>query len=140
MKSLKGLALFLAAFALPAFVAPQLRAQLPATCGTQTIPLCSAGGGSGALQIKPQAVPTSTAVVAATDAYLKTVTVANTTSGALTFSLCDRQASPVCVTSAVSIAANTSYILTWLNLYWCPNGFTVAASGTGLVFYAAFNQ
>jgi hypothetical protein len=115
------------------------RAQL-ATCGTQTIPLCTPGGGSGAIQIKPQAVPTSTTVVAASDAYLKVITVSNPTAGAITFTLADRQGSPISVLGAVSIAANTSYIISWPDdrLYWCPNGFTVTSSGAGLTFYGAF--
>ena len=131
MQSLKGLALFLTASAL-------VFAQSPTTCGTQTIPICTPGTGNGDVQIRPQAVPTSTGVVAASDAYLKTITVTNTTSGALTFTLADRQASPIAVLSAVSIAANTTYVIVFPVPYWCPGGFTVAASSTGLVFYSAF--
>lgn len=130
---MKALALALLA-ALPAF------AQNPATCGAQTIPICTPGGGSGSVQIKPQAVPTSTGVVAASDAYLKTITVTNTTAGALTFTLADRQASPIAVMSAVSIAANTTYVIVFPALYWCPGGFTALASGSGLTMYGAWLQ
>jgi hypothetical protein len=134
----RGLAapfLFLA-LAFPAF------AQLPPTCSTATIPICTSASGNGDVQIKPQAVPTSTTVVAASDAYIKVITVSNSTSGALTFSICDRQASPVCVLAAVSIGANTTYIISWPDgrLYWAPGGFTALASSTGLTFSGAFRQ
>ena len=98
------------------------------------------GAPVSAVQVKPQAVPTSAAIVASYDAYLKTITVTNTTGGALTFTLADRQASPIAVMTAVSIAANTTYILSFPSLYWCPGGFTVLASGTGLNYYASWLQ
>lgn len=132
MQNLKALAaLFLLASALGF-------GQNPTTCNTATIPICTQGTGAGDVQIKPQAVPTSTTVVGASDAYLKTITVTNTTAGALTFTLADRQASPIAVLSAVSVAANTTYLIVFPVPYWCPGGFTVAASGAGLNFYGAF--
>lgn len=131
-------ALSLAALSLALSPAP-LFAQAGA-CNSATVPICSIGVGTVDVQITPQAVPTSTTVVAAKDAYIKSVTVANTTSGALMVSLCDRQTTPVCALTAVSIGANTTYIVTWPTLYWAPGGFTVIASSTGLVFYARFAQ
>ncbi len=115
-------------------------AQTTPTCGSQTIPLCSAETGAGDVQVKPIAVPTSTTIVSASNAWLSTVTVSNPTSGAITFTLSDRQASPLAVLGAVSIAANTSYVVVWPAWYWCPNGFTVTSSGAGLTFYARFKQ
>jgi hypothetical protein len=115
-------------------------AQNPATCNGSTPAICTGAQPSGNVQLKPQAVPTSTTAVTPADAYLQTVTVTNTTSGALTFTLADRQVSPVAVMTAVSIAANTTYVIAFPNLYWCPGGFTVAASGSGLNFYAAWKQ
>lgn len=97
-------------------------------------------------QIKPVAVPTMTTTVVSADAYLSTVNVSNPTSGAITFSLCDKQGSPVCVLPAVSIAPCTAtgppcvYVIVWPAFYWCPSGFTVLASGTGLTFYAGWRQ
>jgi hypothetical protein len=114
-------------------------AQAP-TCGTQTIPICTAGSPSGDAQIKPQAVPTSTGTVTTYDAYLKSVTVANTTAGAVTFTLADRQASPIAVLSAVSIAANTTYVIVFPTPQWCPGGFTVIAGGAGLNYAASWKQ
>lgn len=102
--------------------------------------LFQAASGSGDMQIKPQAVPTSTTVVAATDAYLRQVVVTNPTGGAITFTLSDRQSSAIDFVSAVSIAANTTYVVVIPNLYWCPNGFTVAAGGSGLTYYALWRQ
>jgi hypothetical protein len=115
-------------------------AQSAATCNAATPAVCGAGLPQSDVQIKPQAVPTSTTVVATYDAYLKTVTVANTTAGALTFTLADRQASPIAAMAAVSIAANTSYVIVWPALYWSPGGFTVLASGSGLTYFAAWKQ
>lgn len=91
-------------------------------------------------QIKPIAVPTMTTTVIAADAYLKTITVSNPTSGAITFSVCDKQGSAICVLGAVSVAANTSYVIAWPAYYWCPSGFTVLAGGSGLTFYASWRQ
>ncbi len=132
MRILTGLmALFITASAL---------AQNPATCNTATIAICSQGSPSGDVQIRPQAVPTSATAITGYDAYLKTVTVTNTTGGAITFTLTDRQASPIDAISAVSIAANTTYVITFPNFYWCAGGFKVSAGGAGLVYYAAWRQ
>lgn len=109
-----------------------------ATCSTATIPLCTLGNSGAAVQTKPAAVPTSAGIVTTYDAYLQTITVANTTAGALTFTLADRQASPIAVLSAVSIAANSTYVIVFPVNYWCPGGFTVLASGSGLNWYGAF--
>jgi hypothetical protein len=111
-----------------------------ATCNSATIPICSTGAASVDVQIKPVAVPTILTIVAPLDAYLKTVTVSNPTAGAITFTLADRQASPVSVVGAVSIAANTTYVIVFPAGYWCPSGFTVLASGAGLTFYAGWRQ
>ncbi len=112
----------------------------PPTCRGTPIAVCTGGSPAGVAQIKPQPVPTSTTAVAVYDAYLKTVTVTNTTAGALTFTLADAQATPVAVLSAVLIAANTTYVIVFPDSYWCPGGFTVTASGAGLTFYAAWKQ
>jgi hypothetical protein len=111
-----------------------------ATCNSATIPVCTNGTPSGDVQIKPIAVPTSSTAVTSSDAYLKSITVTNTSTGALTFTLADRQGTPVSVMSAVSIGANTTYVVTFPNLYWCPGGFTVQAGGSGLNFYASWRQ
>lgn len=100
------------------------------------------GGSSGAgeVQIKPQAVPTSTTIVTTDDAYIRQVVISNPTAGAITFTLADRQASPIALFGAVSIAANTTVEVAIAYLYWCPGGFTVIASGAGLTFFASWRQ
>lgn len=129
-------ALFISAFALavPGF------AQSSATCNTATPAICSLYPPSTPQQIKPQAVPTSSTPVVTVDAYLQTVTVTNTSGSAVSFTLADRQGSPVAVMAAVSIAANTTYVIAFPSLYWCPSGFSVLASATGLSFYASWRQ
>lgn len=134
MRNLRALAgLFLTASAL-AF------AQNPSTCGTQTIPICTAPAPAGEVQIKPQAVPTSPTVVTNQDAYPKTVVVSNPTGGAITFTLADRQTSPVSLLPAVSIAANSTVVVVFPAGYWCPGGFTVAGSDVGLTWYGSWRQ
>jgi hypothetical protein len=132
--------LLLFAFALASLLAAPAFAQLN-TCNTATIPICQPGSGNGDVQIKPQAVPTSTTIVAASDAFLKSITVTNATGSAITVTIADRQASPVSL-AAISVAAGTTYILTWLDgrLYWCPGGWTILASGAGATFEATFRQ
>lgn len=114
--------------------------QNKAVCNANTTPLCDLGLPTGTVQIKPQAVPTSTTTITAFDAYLKTITVSNPTAGAITFTLSDKQASPIAILGAVSIAANTTYVIVWPELYWCPGGFTVTSSGSGLTFYGKWLQ
>jgi hypothetical protein len=111
-----------------------------ATCNSATVPVCTNGTPSGDVQIKPQAVPQSTTTVTASDAYLKSVTITNTSGSPVTFTLADKQASPVAAMSAVSVGANTTYVVTFPDKYWCPGGFTVAAGGSGLNFYASWRQ
>jgi hypothetical protein len=110
------------------------------TCNAATPAVCGGAMPVSDVEIKPQAVPTSTTSVSTSDAWLKTITVTNTTSGSLTFTVADRQASPIAVLSAVSIAGNTSYVIVFPMLYWCPFGFTVVASSNGLNYFASWKQ
>jgi hypothetical protein len=129
---------FLALFAIAfLFAAHPAFAQSTAACNAAVPAVCSLYPPTSAFQIKPQAVPTAITAVTLYDAYLQTVTITNTTSGALTFTLADRQGTPVAVLSAISVAANTTYVVVFPSFYWCPNGFTVIASGSGLNYYAA---
>lgn len=113
-----------------------------ATCNTAAVPVCGAGSPAGDAQIKPQAVPTSTTVVTTSDAYLKGFTVNNPTAGAITFTLADRQGSPLQAVGPVSIAAGTTYIIVWPEgrPYWAPGGFTILAGGAGLVIQGSWKQ
>lgn len=125
-----------------AFAALALAQNQSPTCNGAAVPLCGPGRPSGEVQIKPIAVPQSTTTVAFSDAWLKTLTITNTTSGAVTFTLSDRQASPLALFSAVSIAANTTYVVVFPEggYYWLPGGFSVAAGGSGLIFGGAWLQ
>lgn len=139
--SLSRLALLACAPGLAALFPPYAAiAQTPPTCTTATVPVCQLGTPNGEVQIKPVAVPTSTTSVTPSDAYLETITVSNPTSGAITFTLADGQASPIAALAAVSIAANTTYVIVWPVPYWCPSGFTVTSSGAGLTFSGRFQR
>lgn len=134
MRKTWGLAaLFLSACIVPAF------GQV-ATCSTATPALCTVGNAGAQVQIKPQAAPTSTTIVTSQDAYLKQVTVTNTTGSAVTFTLADRQSSPIAIVSALSVAANTTYVISFPVPYWCPLGFTVVAGATGMNYSGTFLQ
>jgi hypothetical protein len=116
-----------------------------ATCNNASIPVCGMGAPQSRVQVKPQAVPTSTTAIATVDAYLRMITISNPTAGAITFTLADRQGSPISALGAVSIGANTTYIVIWAKEedemgYWCPNGFTLTSSGSGLTWYGAWRQ
>lgn len=124
----------LAIVSLPAF------SQTPATCNTATVPVCSQAVGLVDVKIKPQAAPTSLAVVGAADAYIKEVSVTNTTGSAITFTLADRQGSPIAELSAISVPANGVYVIVYVVPYWCPGGFTVIAGGAGLNYFVAWQQ
>lgn len=96
--------------------------------------------GTGLVQIKPQAVPTSTTVVAASDAWIQGITIINTSAGALTVTVASRETSPVSLLEAVSIAANTTYVVSVPYGHWMPQGFTITSSGSGLNYYAKWRQ
>lgn len=78
------------------------------------------------------AVPTSLTDICTTDAHIYQVHVSNTTAGALTFLLQDKQATPGQLTPTVSIAANTAYILAWPEGQFAKDGISVQGSGAGL--------
>ena len=109
-----------------------LLAQSPAIFSSQQ--------GAGTVQIKPQPVPTSTTVVAESDAWVIGVVVVNTTSVGLSFTLASREASPVAFLSSVVVAGNTTYVISVPYGYWLPKGFTVIASGSGLNYTAVWRQ
>ena len=59
------------------------------------------------------AVPAVAADLTTTDTRLYQISICNTTAGALTFTLKDKQSSAKNILTAVSIAANTAYICAW---------------------------
>ena len=79
-----------------------------------------------------QAVPTGATDLTTTDTRIYQISVANTTAGALTITIKDRQSSAKNVCTAVSIAANTTYILAWQEGLFLDDGLNWIASGAGL--------
>jgi len=89
-------------------------------------------------QLYPVAVPTSPADVTTSDARIVEVTLTNTTAGALTVTITDKQASPLAFLSAVSIAANSTYVIETPGLRYMPGGISWSASGSGIVGYVSW--
>lgn len=79
-----------------------------------------------------RAVPAVATDLTTIDTWLFQITVANTTGGALTFTVIDKQTSPVTLLAAVSIAANTTYIIRWPEPVFMSGGVNWSASGAGL--------
>ena len=79
-----------------------------------------------------QAVPTGATDLTTTDTRLYQLSIANTTAGALTITIKDLQASAKNLCTAVSIAANTTYILSWPEGVFLDDGMNWIASGSGL--------
>jgi len=142
-KHLQGLALFITASALfllcgalPAF------AQSTATCTTATPAICTLFPPSNPSQIRPQIVATSPTAITTVDAYISLLTFNNTTGGPLVVTITDRQGTPVEVPgSGASIAAGQSYVIAFPGAgYWCPGGFVVSTTATGVKMYGAWRQ
>lgn len=77
-------------------------------------------------------VPAVAADLATTDATIWQIMVCNTTAGAITFTVTDKQATPRYILPAVSIAGNTTYIVSWPEGQYCDSGISWVASGVGL--------
>ena len=78
------------------------------------------------------AVPAVATDLTSTDSRLWQISVANTTAGALTFLVKDKQATPRTIIPTVSIAANTAYVISWPEGIFCYGGINWTASSTGL--------
>jgi hypothetical protein len=100
----------------------------------------SIGNFAGLVNIKPQAAPTSLTAVTTYDSSVIAVTVTNTAVSALTFTLQSRETVPVALLSAVSIAPNTTYVVSLPYGHWMVNGMSVQASGAGLIYYIQWRQ
>lgn len=77
-----------------------------------------------------QLVPNATTSVNTTDTWIFQITVANTTGSAVTFTVQDRAGTPKSLLSAVSIAANTTYVLAFPEGVLMDDGFTWSASSS----------
>lgn len=95
--------------------------------------------GNGLMRIKPQAAPTTTTILTTADAYVLQITMENPTAGALTFTA-TCIASGIAFVPAVSVAPNSLSVANYPAGYWCPGGFSVIASNTGLTYSAKWRQ
>ena len=86
------------------------------------------------VEIKPVALPTSAGVAVTATTWLDMVTLTNTTGGALTVTISDRQTSPVVILPTVSIPANTLIVVQFGGTRM-DGGFTWVASGSGVNGY-----
>ena len=80
-------------------------------------------------------VPSSATDLTTTDTDLYQITIANTTASACTFTLADKQTSAITHMSAVSIAANTTYVIAFPEGLYLKGGMTWS-SGTATCLYA----
>ena len=95
-------------------------------------------GSDPLFQITPVAVPTSLGDVTTSDARVVEITLTNTTAGALTVTVQDKQGSPQAFLSSVSIAANSTYVIETPGLRYMPGGISWQASGSGIVGYVSW--
>ena len=93
---------------------------------------------SGYVHIKPQAMPTSLTVVAASDALVDMIVVIAT--GAQTVLVQDAQGTPIPIYPSFTTVAGTIYMASFPAGYYCPGGFAVQAGGAGISYYASWRQ
>lgn len=79
-----------------------------------------------------QAVPAVATDLTTTDTYLYQLTVANVSAGALTFTLADKQPSPLELFKTTSITAGTVLVAVWPQGLKLKGGLNWQASGVGL--------
>lgn len=75
-----------------------------------------------------QSVPNTPTDVTTTDSVIFQITVANTTGGAVTFTVTDKATSPKTLLPTVSIAANTAYVAVFPSGVWMTGGISWSAS------------
>lgn len=92
--------------------------------------------GPVALNSDLQVVPDSTTALSTTDTWIFQLTVANTTGSAVTFTVQDRATSAKTLLAAVSIAANTTYVIAFPEGQKMKNGITWSA-GTASALHAS---
>lgn len=87
-------------------------------------------GGTVALSEDLQTVPDSTTALSTTDTWIFQITIVNTTGSAATITMQDRATSPKTLLAAVSIAANTTYVIAFPEGQKMKNGITWSAGTT----------
>lgn len=78
------------------------------------------------------AVPTSATDLTTTDTWINQIILVNTTAGALTVTINDKQGSPLALVPTVSLAANTLYITVFPFAVKMTSGISWSASGAGI--------
>lgn len=79
-----------------------------------------------------QSVPSSPTTLTSVDSWIFQIVLANSTSGALTVTIQDKQGTPVCILCSVSLPANTTYIVPFPEGLKFESGITWSASGSGV--------
>jgi len=79
-----------------------------------------------------QAVPTGATDLTATDTRLYQLHLCNTTAGALTVTIKDKQSTPRNLLTAYSVAANSYVTLVWPEGVFLSGGLNWIASGSGI--------
>jgi hypothetical protein len=102
--------------------------------GRPASPTMAQFANGGPFEIYWQAVPTSLSDVATVDTHLLSVTVSNTTGGALTFTFQTKDASPLALPLSGSIPANTAVNFNIPAGLLSKGGMSVQASSTGLLY------
>ena len=94
----------------------------------------------GPYEVYWQAVPTSLTALDTRDSHLLGYCVSNSTSGALTFTIQSKDASPLPLPLTGSIAANTAVCNNSPFGLLTKGGFSVQASGAGLYYQAVWTH
>lgn len=77
------------------------------------------------------ALPTVAADLTTTDTWVFQLHLANTTAGALTVTITDKQAAPIAAFSALSIGANAVAVFSWPEGLFFKGGLNWVVSGAG---------
>lgn len=91
-------------------------------------------GVSGTTNAGPllQAIPSSPTDISTKDTYVFQISLTNGSGGALTFTLSDKQGTPIEGMKATSIANASTVSFNWEEGLFCKGGVTWGASGAGL--------
>jgi hypothetical protein len=99
----------------------------------------NSSGSGPTFEIYPMAVPTSSmSDVVTGDVRVNEITLTNTTGSAITVTVQDKQTSPQAFLSAISVGANSTYVIETPSLRLFPGGVSWQASGAGIVGYVSW--
>lgn len=90
------------------------------------------------VQPDPGNMSNSLTPVTTADTWVFQITIANKTAGAVTATVQDAQGTPVCILCAVSIAANTTYVIAFPEGQKFESGLSVQASANNSLNYSLF--